>query len=213
MRSHPLHRTPLLLAALLAAAGACSTKEKAASDTAAPVTAADTTHHDTTAGAMAPAPAAAPGGWTDGAILAYAAAASRAEVAEGKLAATKAKNAGVKSLARQMESEHEAMLKDGDSFAKSHNITPDTTKDDVRDLTKSGQDQLKDLTDKAAGADWDKKYLDNQIDDHKAVLGKLQDAAKATTNADLQALLTKASGKVQEHLTKAQALKEKYPAG
>jgi putative membrane protein len=207
MRSRRLHLTPLLLATALVAAGGCSTKEKAA-DT---VAVADTTHHDSAAAAMAPAPA--PGGWTDGAILAYAGAASRAEIAEGKLAATKARNAEVKAFAKQMQADHEAMLKEGESFAGSHNITADTTKDDVRDLSKSAQDQLKDLTDKAAGADWDKKYLDNQIDDHKAVLGKLQDAAKATTNADLQALLTKATGKVQEHLTKAQALKDKYPPG
>lgn len=211
MRSRTLHQPPLLLA-LAVAAAACSTKEKAAAnDTAAPVTSADTAaaRRDSAAAAAAPAP----GGWTDGAILAYAAAASRAEVAEGKLAAGKATNKDVKAFARQMETDHAAMLKDGESFAKAHNITPDTTKDDVTGLVKSEADQLKDMTGKKAGADWDKDYLDDQIDDHKSVLGKLQDAAKATANADLQAMLTKATGKVQEHLTKAQALKDKYPGG
>ena len=206
-----LHPTPLLLVLALTTA-ACKAKETPASDTAAPATSAeappppaDTARHDSSAMAH--------GGWTDGQILAFAAAASRAEVNEGQLAATKATNAGVKSFAKQMSSDHEAMLKEGQSFAASHNIAPDTTKDDVRDLAKDGSDQLKELTDKSAGADWDKKYLDNQIDDHKKVLDKLQDAAKNTTNADLQALLTKATGKVQEHLTKAQALKDKYPGG
>ena len=207
MRSRTTHPTTLLLALALAAGGAFSTKETPATDTAAPVTAPDTT------AARVDSAAVAHGGWTDAQILAYAAAASRAEIAEGKLAASKATNAGVKSFARQMSTDHQAMLADGESFAKSHDITPDTTKDDVTGLMKSAQDQLKDLTDKAAGADWDKKYLDNQIEDHKSVLDKLQDAAKNTTNADLQALLTKATGKVQEHLTKAQALKEKYPGG
>jgi putative membrane protein len=211
MRSRTIPPTTLLLALALVAGGACSTKETPATDTAAPVASPDTTARVDSA-AMATG-AVAHGGWTDGQILAYAAAASRAEIAEGKLAAAKATNAGVKAFARQMQSEHQTMLKDGESFAASHNITPDTTKDEVRDLAKGAQDQVKDLTDKAAGADWDKKFLDNQIEDHKSVLDKLQDAAKNTTNADLQAQLTKATGKVQEHLTKAQALKEKYPGG
>ena len=99
-----------------------------------------------------------------------------------------------------------------DEFARKHNIAPDTAQDDVRGLMNDSRDHIKDLGDKAAGADWDKSFLDDEIDGHQKVLDKLQDAAKNTTNADLRAMLVKASGKVQEHLTKARALKEKYPA-
>jgi predicted outer membrane protein len=77
---------------------------------------------------------------------------------------------------------------------------------------KDGQESLKEMTEKAAGADWDKAYLDHQIEEHEKVLGKLQDAAKGTVNTDLRAMLVKGTGKVQEHLTKAKALKEKYPS-
>jgi putative membrane protein len=151
-------------------------------------------------------------GWTDGHILAYAAAANTGEIAEGKAAQTKARDAGVKAFARQMVTDHGAMLTEGMAFSKKHNVVPDTAQDDVRDLTKEGRDHLKELGDKAAGADWDKAFLDGEIDGHQKVLDKLQDAAKNTTNVDLRAMLVKASGKVQEHLTKARALKEKYPA-
>jgi hypothetical protein len=44
------------------------------------------------------------------------------------------------------------------------------------------------------------------IDDHQKVLDKLQDAAKNTTNADLRRA-RKATGEVQQHLTKAQDIK------
>ena len=40
------------------------------------------------------------------------------------------------------------------------------------------------------------------------MLDKLQDAAKNTNSAELRAAIEKASGKVQEHLTKAQSIKE-----
>ena len=45
------------------------------------------------------------------------------------------------------------------------------------------------------------------IDDHQAVLDKLQDAAKNTTDANVRSALEKATGKVQQHLTKAQDIK------
>jgi len=100
------------------------------------------------------------------------------------------------------------MMSDGKALATKLKVTPDTADDDVHDLVKHSGDDIKDLTDKKAGHDWDEQYIDNQIKDHKDVLDKLQDAAKNTTDADLRAALEKATGKVQEHLTKAQDIKD-----
>lgn len=152
--------------------------------------------------------ASANGGWTDGQILAFATAANRGEIAEGKLAETKATNAKVKAFGRQMVTDHTAMLHEGTSFAKKNNITPDSTKNDVTDLEKNSIDEMKDLQTKKKGNDWDKDFIDKEIDGHKAVLDKLQQAQNATTNAQLKEMLTKATAKVQEHLTKAQAIKD-----
>jgi putative membrane protein len=147
-------------------------------------------------------------GWSDAQMLAYAAAADNAEIAQGKLAERKAANPAVKAFARQMVSDHSAMLREGKSFASSNKITPDTTKSDVADLTKSSHDAITDLTSKAAGKDWDSDYMDKQIDAHKSVLDKLQNFEKSTTNAKLKDMLNKAVGKVQSHLTKAQDIKD-----
>jgi putative membrane protein len=211
-----------LLAALAAmtATTACKAKEGSEAgrgETTAAGGALDTgmARHDSAAAAKtdsATAVNAEHNGWSDAQILAYASAANNAEISEGKLAESKAKNAQVKAFARQMVADHQTMLKDGKAFASEHKITPDTTKNDVTGLMKNSRDEVKDLTEKNAGADWDKEFLDKQIDGHKDVLDHLQDAAKGTNNAALRQMLTKASGKVQEHLTKAQALKEKYPA-
>jgi len=151
------------------------------------------------------------GAWSPAQILGYASAANSNEIAEAKLAQTKAANAQVKAFARQLVTDHQAMLREGQTFAKQHNVTPDTASGDAADLAKDARDKLKELNDKAKGADWDKDFLDEQIEDHKEVLNHLQDAAKNTNDTALQQMLTKASGKVQEHLTKAQALKDKYP--
>ena len=185
---------------------ACKAKESnvdtssAAGAVAAPM---DTTNHartDTTANTN--------NGWTDGQILAFAGAASRGEIAEGKLAETKATNPKVKAFARLMVSDHTKMLAEGNSFAKKNNITPDSTKSDIADLQKGAIDEMNDLQTKPKGNDWDKDFIDKSIDDHKAVLDKLQKAQSATTNPQLKDLLTKATTKVQDHLQKAQAIKD-----
>ena len=113
------------------------------------------------------------------------------------------------AVTRQMVTDHEAMLKDAKSLATKLNAQADTANGDAKDLLKDANDELKELTDKAAGADWDKEFIEKEVDGHQHVLDKLQDAAKNTTDPDLRAALEKATGKVQQHLTKAQDIQAK----
>ena len=198
----------------LLALGACKARENTTADTTAARAdtaaarvgaAADTGARrvDSAAGSLAKR-----GGWTSASVLGFARAASNGEIREGELAERKATTPAVKAFARQMVADHRTLLSDGKALATKLKVTPDTADDDVRDVTKHGSDDIKDLTDKKAGLDWDEAYIDNQIKDHKDVLDKLQDASKNTTDPDLRAALEKATGKVQEHLTKAQDIKD-----
>jgi putative membrane protein len=190
------------VAAVMVAAvalGACKARDEGAAGTA-----------DTTAARRTDtAGAAASGGWTDGAIVAFTTTADGAEIREGQLAQSKATDPAVKAFAQQMVSDHGNMVVEGKALAARLNITPDATRKDLRDLAKDTDDEINDLTNKPAGADWDKNYIDKEIDGHKKVLDKLQDAAKNTNNAQLRTALEKATSKVQEHLTKAQDIKAK----
>ena len=200
-----------LTAALLFAGLACAKTGDKVNDSAAAVARTDSAaavHTDSTAAARTDSAAhAATGGWTEPSILGFTTAANASEVAEGELAAKKATNATVKAFAREMVTDHGAMLKDGQALAAKLNASADTTTGAAHDLLEDAHKELKDLTDKAAGADWDEKFIDGEIDGHQKVLDKLQDAAKNTNNADLRAGLEKATGKVQQHLTKAQDIK------
>ena len=202
-----------LLAALASGAmlAACSKgKESATTDTAsaAGAVAANDTANRAVGDSSNPANASNAGQWSPPNVLAFATAANNAEIAEGGLAERKATNPAVKAFARQMVTDHRAMLQEGKSFASKQNITPDTTAQVATDLRNTVKDQMTDLTQKKAGKDWDSDYIDKQIDAHKDVLSKLQDAEKSTTDPQLKAMLTKAIGKVQEHLTKAQDIKD-----
>ncbi len=148
------------------------------------------------------------GGWTSASTIGYAAAAGSGEIRESELAVRKATTPAVKTFARQVIADHRALMSDMKALATKLNVKPDTADDDVRGIVKHAADDIKDLTDKKPGHDWDEQYIDNQINDHKDVLDKLMDAAKNTTDPELRAALEKATGKVQEHLTKAQAIKD-----
>jgi putative membrane protein len=202
------------VAALLLVASVAACKKEQTSN-GVDTTAAATARVDT---AMTPGnPSAAPGttaatpanNWTSPNIIGFAEAANTGEIALGKLGAKKATNADVKAFAKMMVTDHSAMLSDAKKLATKANATPDTTFGDTRDLVNHGNDEVKDLTDKAAGADWDKDFMDKMIDDHQKVLDKLQDAAKNTTDADTQKALEASTAKVQAHLTKAQDIKAK----
>jgi putative membrane protein len=187
--------------------GACQKKGNVAStDTTVAPAAVATNGTDTTmsAGAIAPTK----NDWTDAQILAFATAANAGEIQEGTIAEQKATSPAVKSFARLLVADHKKMLADGTALATKLAITPDSSKSDVTDLTKNVSDDVKDLNDKKAGKDWDEDYIGKQVDAHQHVLDKLQDASRSAQNAELKDALSQSIGKVQEHLTKAKAIKD-----
>jgi len=149
------------------------------------------------------------GKWSDAAVLSYTTAVSTGEIAVGKLAESKATNRAVKDFARLLVRDHQQMLSSTKQLDTKLSTTVDTMSGDARDLLNHTNDELKDLGDKAKGADWDEDFIDKMIGDHQQVLDKLQDAAKHNTNASLRSALEQATGKVQEHLTRAQDIKAK----
>jgi putative membrane protein len=210
MTGHNSRFTKLSLTLLcVGALGACS-GDRTASDTAAARTDSAAGRLDSAANARTDsAGAAMSGAWSNDRFFGYTHNADNGEIALGKLASTKATNAEVKAFARQMVTDHQAMMTEMHGLAGKLNAKMDSTWDDAKSIGDDGRDKLRDLTDKEAGADWDKNYIENQIDVHQRVLGKLTDAVKNNTDKSVTDALTKASAKVQEHLTKAESINSK----
>jgi len=208
MTGQALRFTKLSLALCVGALGACSKADRAA-DTAAARTDSAAGRVDSASTAMANDSAnhKMGGAWTNDHIFGYVHNADNGEIALGKLASTKATNSVVKAFGAQMVKDHQAMMKDAHALMAKVNAGVDSTWDDAKDLAGDGTEKLKELTDKAKGADWDKNYIESQVDMHQRVLDKLQDAAKNSADTTVANALTKATAKVQEHLTKAQSIK------
>jgi putative membrane protein len=170
-----------------------------------------TTTTDSAAGAMTPtdssAMAPAAPAMTDANILAYLDAANVADSAGGKVASTKGTDKDVQAFGKMMMGEHHALRVAGQDFAKKANITPAAASNDT---TKAhGEHELATLNSTPKGAAWDKAYIDGEVATHQSVLDNAKSAHDATQNADLKALLEKATPVIQKHLDRAKEIQKK----
>lgn len=196
---HRLRLTGLAVAAL--AVVACSKKENYGTDTTA---ASSTTFTDTSAMA-AGAPATA-GNWTDENIFALLDEANVADSAAGAIAATKGTSSAVRDFGKQMMRDHHTLRARGEALAKKLKITPAPPSDDP--IMPDAQKEMDTLNSTAKGKDFDRAYIDGEVDGHKKVLELLTKAAQQTQNTQLKNLIQKAAPTVLSHLDKTEAIQK-----
>ena len=181
--------------------GACAKADKPATtnDSAAGAMAADSN-------AMKSSEPAAPA-MTDANIVATLDEVNAADSAAGKLASTKGTAADVKSFGVEMAKDHHSLRAAGLEFAKKASITPMAAAGDMMKM--DADDFLKKLNDTPKGAAWDKTYIDHEVTLHEQVLQTAAGAKNTTQNADLKALIDKATPVVQGHLDRAKSIQAK----
>ncbi len=156
--------------------------------------------------AVMPAPPAAPA-MTDANILATLDADNVSDSTAGAMAASKGTSAGVKEFGRMMVKDHHALRVEGMALAKKAAITPA--------MPAGGTDAAAEaavadsMTSMAKGPAWDKFFIDHAVAGHEKVLQFAQDAANNAQNADLKAMIPKASSVIQKHLDRAKELQGK----
>jgi putative membrane protein len=175
---------------------ACSPKKEQTTDTLA------TTPPAT---AATPATGDVANGWTDANVVDALTAANQGEVDYSQIGADKATNPSVKKYAQLMVKDHSAMLDAVKSLTTKLNLTP-AANDKVSDIQKENQKDITDLNAKT-GKDFDKEFMEEQVDMHQETLDLLKDLDSRTTNPDLKAAIAEATPKVQAHLDQAKAIK------
>lgn len=194
-----LRVTGLALAAL--ALAACAKKDNYAADTTG--AASSTMGADTTA---ASSTAANSGSWSDANIVAILDEANMADSSAGAIAATKGTSSAVRDFAKQMMRDHHTLRTQGAALAKKLNITPAAPSDDP--LASDVQKYTETLNSTAKGKDFDKAYIDGEVDVHKKVLDVATKAGNTTQNTELKNLIQKAAPLIQAHLTKAESIQK-----
>jgi putative membrane protein len=195
-------RVAMLAVATLAMA-ACGKKDNNGADTTA--TSSTTTTTDTSA--MAASSTNANGNMSDANIVALLDEANMADSAAGAIAATKGTSSQIRDFAKRMERDHHQMRAQGQALAKKLNVTPAAPSNDP--VQSMAQNEMNTLNSTAKGKDFDKAYIDAEVDAHKAVLDLATKAAAQTQTAELKNLIQKAAPVVQAHLTLAESIQKK----
>jgi putative membrane protein len=146
-------------------------------------------------------------GWTDANVVDVLTVANQGEVDYSQIGVDKATNASVKEFAQMMVKDHGTMLDAVKSLSTRLNVVP-ASNDKANDLKEESTKDINDLNAKT-GKDFDKEFMDEQVDMHQETLDLLNDLDSRTTNADLKAAIAEAKPKVQAHLDQAKAVKDK----
>jgi putative membrane protein len=125
--------------------------------------------------------------------------ADMAEVAAGKLGASKAQSDEVKKFAQHMVDDHGKHLNDLRSMAKTKGMQLPSAP------AKKHQDAMKKL-EAASGAEFDKVFMQQMVKDHQDALKLVQDTAKNAKDPQLKADAEKTAPKIQEHLDMAKKI-------
>lgn len=122
-----------------------------------------------------------------------------AEVELGTLAQQKAVNTKVKDFGAMMVSDHSKANDEMKALAKSKGLTLPTAIDDK-------EQKVKDDLSTKSGADFDKAYVSNMIDDHKEDIKEFEDASKNCKDPDLKAFAVKTLPVLKMHLDAIQKI-------
>jgi len=124
-----------------------------------------------------------------------------AEVELGKLAAQKAQNPEVKKFAQMMVADHTKANDELKALATKKSVMIPTV------LDSSHQSLLQKLQG-LSGADFDKAYVEGQVDDHETAVDLMEDNAD-NSDADIKAFAAKTLPVVQSHLKMIQGIQGK----
>jgi putative membrane protein len=148
--------------------------------------------------------AGATAAWSDANIFAVLDEANAADSTHGALASTKGTSSAVRDYGKQMMRDHHNLRASGEALAKRLKITPTPPPGD--NLPADAQKVSDVLNSTAKGKDFDKAYVDHEVEMHKRVL---EIATKAMADAqitELKYMIQKAAPILQAHLDKAQSI-------
>jgi putative membrane protein len=158
------------------------------------------------AAATTPTPPPAGPTLTDAEIAHVAVTANAIDIEAGELAKRKSQHEEVLAFAETMIADHTGVNQQASTLAQRLNVTP--ANNTVSEQLRSDADQAKTRLDAMSGAEFDRAYMDREIEYHRAVLGALDNTLiPGAQNAELKALLQNVRPAVDAHLQRAQQIR------
>lgn len=121
-----------------------------------------------------------------------------AEVELGKLALDKAQDAKVKEFGKRMVDDHGKANEEVKRIAASKNVTLPT------EMTREHKRALDSLS-KKSGADFDRAYMDDMVDDHEKDVKDFRSMAKNAKDSDVKSFASSTLPTLEQHLQMAKS--------
>ena len=142
---------------------------------------------------------------TDPQIAHIAVTANAIDSAAGELAKTRARSADVRTFAETMIADHGGVNAQAVALVQRLGVTPEAN--DVSGQLQHGADQARTALEAASGAEFDRAYIQREIEYHQAVLDALdQSLIPNARNAELKALLEGVRPAFVAHLERARQI-------
>ena len=122
-----------------------------------------------------------------------------AEVEAGKMAMDKAQDPQVKAFAKRMVDDHSKANAELTKIASAKGITPPAAVD-------SGHKRKMDRMASKSGADFDRAYMDDMVDDHQATVRDFRSAAKSAKDPEIKAFASSTLPALEQHLKEAKTI-------
>lgn len=141
---------------------------------------------------------------SDAAILASFDAANVSDSATGAIAAAKATSSDLRAFAAQMVRDHHAMRIEGERVARRLRLTPEPNADTSGEASRGATLSLLNATPR--GRDFDKAYIDHEVEFHLDFLETVTVAMDRAGETEVRAFIQKLAPMLQEHFDRAREL-------
>src|SRR5205085_12128227 len=145
---------------------------------------------------------------SDPEVASVAVTANQIDIKYAEIAKKKSKNEEILNFAQTMAKDHSAVIEQASQLVKKLNVTP---KDNAvsQKLNSDAMKTRKSLEGKS-GAEFDKAYINNEVEYHKAVINAVKNVLiPETENQELKDLLTNILPALDAHLQHAEMVQKK----
>jgi putative membrane protein len=139
----------------------------------------------------------------DADFVAEQVAANYAEIEMAQLATQKATNPEVKTIARELETQHSKTLKELQTLASQKAISIPS------EAENRAERKLDNMSEENDASDFNKEWTKDMVDKHEKKIEEYEDQLERTEDADLKAWITQTLPGLRAHLDKLKACNEK----